>query len=51
VRSRFAALPISFGSALTIWVLGVIDVLEAVQEQVIHALDVFAKNAHGARPF
>jgi hypothetical protein len=39
-----------FGKRFNDLVLGVVDVLQAVEEQVVHRLDVFAEEAHVRRP-
>jgi hypothetical protein len=35
------------GSDFTIFVFGVVDVLQSMQEEVVHRPDVFAEQSHG----
>ena len=47
---RIGALPDHLGQRLRDLLLGVVDVLQLMHEQVVHRLDVFAEQSHGTSP-
>ncbi len=43
MRSRLVAFSISFGKTLRDLLLGVTNILQTVQEEIVHCLDVFGE--------